>query len=885
MSGDPLRGLSLAEAQRVDALLEQAQDLDAEARTALLAQTRREAPTLAAALTELLAALSEAPTLEPPLPRVDATPEAAAGVPAGTRLGAWRILAPAGQGGMASVYRAERADGPFAQLAAIKLLDRAGSDWTARFAAEQTLLAQLEHPGIAQLLDGGVSPDGRPWFAMRWVEGQSLDQWLMQRRWSLPRRLALFEQIAAAVAHAHARLIVHRDLKPGNVRVDAGGHAVLLDFGIARLLDASGASEATRALLTPAWAAPEQLAGGPLTTAVDVHGLGLLLYLLLSGRHPWPEAIDSLAGAAAAIGQRDPPPLARAARADLPYPARTLAGDLDAIVQRALAKDPARRYVSVEALREDLARYRSRQPVLARRGALGYQLLRWTQRYWLPASLAVLAALSLICATLYSRHQAQIAAAERDVARLEAHRQEALREHLLLAFREGAALGSGATARQLLDASAARLDLLYAADPALRRAVLLSLGELYFVLGDYPAARAMLGRFLADPGDAVPNERVLAHSQLAQVLGRLGELDAAEAELATAVGLRGATPDPPRDLDVQLLTARSQLVRARGDLATGLELQREVVRMSAAAVDGSPLALGIARSNLGLALLQADQADAARIEFQAALLTWRHAGHERSGHAITTLGNLANVEQLLGRLAEADRHYREATTLAAALTAENAALAALLGNHARLALTRHQLDEAAALLARAQVLAARYSGADSVDVASLALTAADLALARGDRADAARATAQARRLFEARLGVTHPLLARVDLSEARIAVARQAPDALAKMERAIRRLGAGPPLLARQALRAELLLAEAALRAGDAERSRAALRRIGDSPAAEQLADWERAELRLWQKRIGLNVGPGPGADTDLTLLRNALGAGHPRVQALTPGA
>lgn len=880
MAADPLLSLTPAEARRVDALLEEAQDLDADARAVLLARVRAEQPTLAPALTVLLAALEEAPTLESPLPRSDfPEPAASSRLPDGARLGAWRLLAPAGQGGMASVYRAERAEGPFEQQAAIKLLDRAGADWAGRFAVEQALLAQLDHPGIAQLLDGGVGPDGRPWFAMRWVEGQPLDQWLSQRRWSLPRRLALFDQLASAVAHAHARLIVHRDLKPGNVLVDAGGHAVLLDFGIARLLDAGGASEATRALLTPAWAAPEQLSGGTLTTAVDVHGLGLLLYLLLSGRHPWPEALDSLAGAAAAIGRRDPPPLARSARPDLPYPAHRLAGDLEAIVQRALAKDPARRYASVEALREDLARYRNRQPVQARRGALGYQLLRWSQRHWLPASLAALTALSLVGATIYSTRQAEIAARERDLARLEARRQEALREHLQLAFREGAALGTGATAKQLLDASAARLDALYRDDPDLRRAVLLSLGELYFVLGDYPAARSMLGQFLAEPGEAPRLDRVLAHAQLAQVLGRLGELDAGERELAQALALRGPTPDPPRDLDAQLLTARSLLIRARGQLAEGLALQREVVRMTAAAPDSSPLALGIARSNLGLALLQADQLEAARIEFQAAFSTWRHAGHQHSGHAITTLGNLANVEQLLGQLAEADRHYREAIALADALTAENAALAALLGNQARLALTWNRLEEAEALLARAQAMSERYAGTDSIDAASLALIGVDLSLAQGRIAEATAAAARARQVFEARLGTAHPLISRVDYAEARLALARRTPGALERLELAIQRLAAGPPLLARQAVRAELQLAEAALAAADPARARAAVQRVEASPAAATLADWERAELRLWQARLGLPVEPGPGVEADRQRLTEVLGAGHPRVR------
>lgn len=882
-AGDPLRELSPEAARRVDALLEQAQDLDEPQREALLARCRQEDPTLAAALAQLLAALSEAPTFDPPLPREPTDAAPALDLPIGARLGAWRLLGPAGRGGMASVHRAERADGPFEQLAAIKLLDRAGADWAARFAAEQHLLAQLDHPGIARLLDGGTTADGRPWFAMRWVDGQPLDQWLTQRRWTLTRRLALFDQIAAAVAHAHARLIVHRDLKPGNVLVDGSGHAVLLDFGIARLLDAGGSSEATRTLLTPAWAAPEQLSGGVLTTAVDVHGLGLLLYLLLSGRHPWPEAQESLAGAARAIAHRDPPPLAHAARADLPYPARLLSGDLDAIVRRALAKDPARRYASVEALREDLARHRQRQPVLARRGALGYTLLRWSQRHWLPASLTLISGLSLLGSALYSAEQAAIAAAERDQARLEARRQEALREHLQLAFREGAALGSGATAKQLLDASAARLDLLYADDPDLRRAVLLSLGELYFVLGDYPTARAMLTRFLAEPDTASATDRVLAHAQLAQVLGRLGELDAAEAELAAADALRGPTPQPPRDLDAQLLGARAQLTRARGNLAEGLTLQREVVRMTAAAVDSSPLALGIARSNLGLALLQTDQLEAARVEFQAAFATWRHAGHARSGHAITTLGNLANVEQLLGRLADADRHYVEATALADALTAENAALAALLGNHARLSITRHRLEDAERLLTRALALSERYAGPDSIDRASLALVEVDLALEQNRIDRAGEAATLARRRFEARLGATHPLIARVDYAEARVALARREPEALSNLEAAIQRLAAGPPLLARQAARAELQLVEAATQRGENERARAALSRITSGAPLSSLADWERAELRLWQGRLGLSVEPGPGIAADRQRLSDVLGRDHPRVRRWIP--
>jgi non-specific serine/threonine protein kinase/serine/threonine-protein kinase len=885
-SGSALDTLDPARAARVDAWLDEALDLDAAERSALLARARAEDPVAAAALERLIAALGAPNSLDrPALARIDGgTAEAAdRSLRPGMRIGAWRIEGLAGRGGMASVHRAARADGAYAQRAAVKVVDSADPDLVARFEAERALLAALDHPHIARLLDGGTLPDGRLWFAMAWVDGLDLDAHLATARPTLDARLALFRQIAGAVAHAHRQLVVHRDLKPRNVRVTPEGRAILLDFGIARLVGADAADARTRPLMTPEYAAPEQLTGGPIGTWTDLHGLGLVLYEMLAGRHPFPEARDSLAAAVQAIvGREAEPPSVAARGADLPYPARALAGDLDAIVARCLAKDAPRRYPSVDALLDDLERHRRLLPVAARAGARRYRVGRWLRRNWLPASLGAGVIASLASGLVGFAIQAERLAAERDAARLEVRRQEALREHLMLAFREGAAQGGGATAKELLDASAAQLDELYGDDPDLRRQVLLAMGELYFTLGDYPAARAMVERFLAASGAGTPvDDRVLGHVQHAQVLLRVGEREAARAAIEEAGALRGATPERPRDLDAQLLAARSQLARADGEIERGLELQRAAVEATRRAVDRSPHRVGIAESNLGMAELQANRLDDARRTFERALATFEAAGYGRSVHAITTLGNLANAENLLGRLAEADGHYRLAIAQASVAMAESAAMAALEQNHARLLLTRNELDEAAERVARARAIAERFIGPDSLDMGGIRLTAAEIALAAG-RLDLARGEiTAAQSIYGARLPASHPLHARVALIAARIGWTADPTSPLDAKRNAIATLESAPPLLARQAVRGAVWLAEAALARGDRATAAAALERAIALPVHAELGDWERAEVRSWAALAGAESDREASLEADLAVLVEALGAGHPRVTAI----
>ncbi|MDZ4079733.1 serine/threonine-protein kinase, partial [Hydrocarboniphaga sp.] len=273
---------------RLEALFDEAIELGADERARYLAELGVNEPELHAELVRLLAA-ADAPSARFDAPAVDALRPAAMRTvrdAAGQQIGAWKLVERIGSGGSGEVYRAERADGRYAQTVAVKLLRREAIDTLPRFEAEQRILARLEHPGIARLYDAGITDDGRPYTVMEWVEGTDLTRWCLEHEADLPTRLALFLQICAAVSWAHRHLLVHRDLKPANLRVTPDGQVKLLDFGIAKQLD-DDATQTLNAPLTLAYAAPEQLRGEAATTATDVYALGALLYSCLTGELPY----------------------------------------------------------------------------------------------------------------------------------------------------------------------------------------------------------------------------------------------------------------------------------------------------------------------------------------------------------------------------------------------------------------------------------------------------------------------------------------------------------------------------------------------------------------------------------------------------------------------
>lgn len=453
---------------------------------------------LAAALMPLLAKLDEPdPLLDQPAAKAIISGAVADDVTsptlaAGTRLGAWRVLALIGRGGMGEVYGAERADDEFEQQAAIKLMRADVAPHLARFQAERQIVARLAHPGIARLLDGGVSAAGRPFMVMELVRGQNITEWCHDHRASLAQRLNLFVEICEAVAYAHRNLVVHRDLKPANVMVTEEGRVKLLDFGVARLLDAPGTAVTRELLLTPAYASPEQLSGGAITTAADVYALGLLLHEMLTGEPAQPIAHLPLAAAMQQVATRDPLPPSRAAQAQAtpPVPAKRLAGDLDAIVAMALRKEPERRYGSVAELQSDVLRHLGAAPVMARRGTLSYRLSRFVARYRLPVAAGILTCLALLLGTGVALWQARR-------AQQQEQRALAVQDFLLGLFRANAdshpdpARARATTARELLDIGAAQTREGLERSPEVKDLLLQTLAELYVDVGLDPEAAAL----------------------------------------------------------------------------------------------------------------------------------------------------------------------------------------------------------------------------------------------------------------------------------------------------------------------------------------------------------------------------------------------------------
>ena len=421
--------------QRLSPWLDQVLDLPVDQRGDWLDALAERDAELAADLRELMAGGTAGAAAQVLL---DAAPAVALQALAGRRIGGYTLIEPLGEGGMGTVWLAERSDGRFEGRAAVKLL-HAGliqRSLAARFRREGAILARLSHPHIARLVDAGLTDDGQPYLVLEHVAGERIDEWCDSRRLGLRARIELFGQVLQAVQHAHAQLVVHRDLKPGNVLVDAQAKVKLLDFGIAKLLDAEDtpgeATELTREggrVLTPHYAAPEQVRGETVTTATDVYALGLLLYLLLTGQHPRLDAQGRHAPGTGELpmasrvvedpGRRGSEVLQAAASArgtTAPRLAHALAGDLDNILAKALRAGPGERYATAAAFADDLRRYLEGQTVSARPDSWTYRASRFVGRHKAGVALAGGALVAIIAAAGVAEQQRREARHERDLA-------------------------------------------------------------------------------------------------------------------------------------------------------------------------------------------------------------------------------------------------------------------------------------------------------------------------------------------------------------------------------------------------------------------------------------------------------------------------------------
>lgn len=660
----------------------------------------------------------------------------------GQRIGMWRLLRQVGRGGMGSVYEVAREDGVFVQKAALKLIrsDYAAPDFLARFSQERQILATLNHPGIAHLLDGGESAAGHPYLVMEFVDGLRIDAWCDERQLDLDARLALFIQVAEAVDHAHARRVVHRDLKPSNIAVTADGTVKLLDFGIGKVLDADDSPEhgertATR-LFTPDYATPEQVLGQAAGMPSDIYQLGLLLYELVTGQHAQQPADVTQASLERAVC-RDDPLLPSASAAAAPPPttarigglapaalARRLRGDLDLIVMKALRKEATRRYAAVRDLIEDLHRWQHHMPVRARPETWTYRTTRFVRRHaWAVAAASVIFLLTAAYALTVSL-QARAIAQQRDIAQAEARKADRVKSLILRLF-EGAdpthSLGKELTARELLDAGWRSIEAELAGQPEVQTELLTTVGATYYQLGQYDEAQRLLvrARDLVQAHPEFPaGVRAAALRALGVLFGTQDRFDEAEqllrqAEALYREGQAGETPEV-----ATTLRDRGQLAYERADYKTAEVLFRESLTMRRRLLGERDIDVADSIGRVGMALrARGDYASAEpllrqALEVRRALLP---AGHP---HIATDLSSLASLERNLGRYAEAEAHYREALAgIVQTRGADHPFAATVMNNLARALRAQDKYDEAEALLLKALDIRRRHFGEKDTIVA------------------------------------------------------------------------------------------------------------------------------------------------------------------------
>jgi serine/threonine-protein kinase len=674
------------------------------------------------------------------------------------RVGPFRVVREIGRGGMGRVFLAERADGQFEQRVALKLLQHASPGLVRRFLDERRILARLEHPGIARLLDGGVAADGLPYFALEYVEGEHVDQYCAARDLPLDARLALVEAVCDAVSYAHEHLVIHRDLKPSNVLVTAAGQVKLLDFGIAKLLGDDAADDTRPELraMTPEFAAPEQVRGAPVSAATDVYALGVLLYLLVAGERPYELRGRSPAEVERIVCESEPPPpSARAPAARR----RRLRGDLDLIVMTALRKAEARRYRTPAALAEDLRRFRAGRPIVARPDSAAYRARRFAGRH--RAGIAAGAALVLALAGAASRERTLRLRAE------VALRKATEVERFLVGVFDVAdpyaprpADGGRVTADELLDRSARRIDSTLAGQPDVQAELRAALGRVYANLGLYDRATPLLRRSLEQRTSLrdADGPAVAAHLDLlGAALTEQDRYDEAEPLLRRALDLRRRSLGGRDTATAASLARLATLLEKRNRYQEAIPLHREALAIYRSALGDTAVRVASLMGTLGLVLYGQGAYDEGESLQRRALDIARLRLGE--GHPLTAeaMRNLSLTLQLRRDFAGAERLLRQSVAAnRRALGDAHPSVAAGLNELAQfLTANEPRLDEAEALAREAIALDRRTFGGRHSSVADGLRNLGVVLRTKGDFAGSERALREALAVNRALLGEPH----------------------------------------------------------------------------------------------------------------------------------
>ncbi len=715
----------------------------------------------------------------------------------GREIGAYRTVGHLGSGGMASVYLAVR-EADFEQKVAVKLIKR-GMDTdeiVRRFRRERQILADLadlHHPSIARILDGGTTPEGLPYFAMEYIEGEAIDRYCDTRRLSVGARLELFLEICSAVHTAHQHLVVHRDLKPSNILVTADGVPKLLDFGIAKLLQPRSPQQTRltapeQHLMTPLYASPEQVRGGRVTTASDLYSLGVLLYQLLTGHLPYritasdprevvrvvcekePKRPSTAVRQSEEIRHSDgtvecltPESVSRARASEASALRRRLAGDLDSIVLKTLEKNPRRRYGSVVELAADIRRHLAGLPVHAHAGSVVYRAGKFARRNKLALAAALLVLSSSVATTvLWRQAVAAEAAAVRATAEAVAAGQEAMvhrdRAQEALALLKSSfkvsepdrAKGEVPTALDILEDAKDRVEEL--ADPVLKAEVLNTLGGIYRDLGRYPEARELLVRSLElrrrlYSGDHP--ELAGGINNLAGVLLRMGEVQEAGALYLEALPMR-RRPGEEGQLARAMCNLATSLM-GRGAFAQAEELYQGCLRIREGAAEPQPLQ--VARSHRSLGTLyyawgRLSQAEPHLRRAHEIHLAELEPGHTDMALTLTSLGRLFLA---LGKLPEAEQALTQGLEIRRRRLGVHPHVALTETDLAELHLARGQIDRAEELLRDALTILRRLKEANAWEIANAESLLGVCLAHRGSYAEAEPHLVESyRRLAEAR---------------------------------------------------------------------------------------------------------------------------------------
>jgi eukaryotic-like serine/threonine-protein kinase len=745
---------------------------------------------------------------------------------AGQTIGAFEVVSQIGQGGMGSVWLARRNDGRFERQVALKFLNIAllGKEGEDRFKREGKILALLAHPHIAELIDAGVTDAGQPYLVLEYVDGDQIDRYCDQRQLDLHTRVRLFLQVLDAVAAAHANLIVHRDLKPSNVLVTTDGEVKLLDFGIAKLIEGESNPEHQTAFtiggtaLTPEYAAPEQLKGEAITVSTDVYALGVLLYLLLTGRHPAGEGQSSPAELIRTIVESEPlrPSDAvgaamtnaegAAARALLRSASveklrRVLRGDLDTIVAKALKKDPRERYASVGAFADDLRRYLKCEPIKARPDTLIYRAGKFARRHRMAIFIALLALLGVAAGITGMLLQARTARIQRDLALRQLARAERMTDLNELLLSNAAPMGKPLAVDQLLEREERVIEHERNPDTANHVELQLSLGNQYSSEDENDnALRVLNAAYRVSRDLQEPSIRAKASCVLAGAMVPVGDLSRAEALYQEGMRELGNAPQYASERAACLLHG-SEVAYRNGNSDESIARARAAEQ----AIQRSPVRWNLEGLNIlvNLATVLGDAGNFREAEtiFQQASDLMTTLGYDDSQKAVKLFDDWALTLSYDGRELDAQRLYRRALDISRNDETNSAVAPDLLLNYAGLLQELGQTSEAERYFVLASKKAHELN--DNVLVDDTELMQADMFTDAHAFAQATRQLDELEQRLRKRYPAEHYVFAELSSARAGIALGRGdlpsaahlATEAVELDEASIRRIGQCAALL------------------------------------------------------------------------------------------